>query len=112
LLKFYRRSAPELALFKEEEMQPNISKNVNPAKEPVNSPEFHQMADGMKKAINEFESASSYMESIGDICANAWNATTRFVRRHPVESSIACGGLGLIAAYMLMSSRGSKIETT
>jgi hypothetical protein len=99
-----------LSLFKEEEMQPNMSKNVSPAKEPVNSPEFHQMADGMKKAINEFESASSYIAPIKEIGVNAWNAMTRFVRRHPVESSIVCGGVGLLAAYMLMSSRGSRIK--
>jgi hypothetical protein len=105
LLKFYRRSAPELVFFKEDEMQSNMSKSVNAAKEPVNSPEFHQMADGMKKAMNEIGSANSYVAPIGDAFVNAWKATTRFVRRHPVESSIVCGGLGLLAAYVLMPSR-------
>ena len=94
-------------------MQPEMSKSVNSAKEPVNSPEFHQMADGMKRAINEFESSSSegslallasYIAPVGDACVSAWNATTRFVRRHPVESSIACGCVGLVAAYLLMPS--------
>lgn len=89
-------------------MQPDMSKSVNSSKEPVNSPEFQQMADGMKRAMNEFESMNSYVSSFGDACVNAWKATTRFVRRHPLESSIVCGGAGLLAAYLLMPSRGSR----
>lgn len=98
-------------------MQREVSNQVsNTVNEAANAPEFHQMADGMKKAIGDFEdmqnedifsTVSSYLAPIGDACVRSWNSATSFVRRHPVETSVAVGCIGLLCAYMMMPTRGA-----
>lgn len=95
-------------------MQQELTDTVNDA---ANAPEFHQMADGMKKAIGDFKSVpdsdlfssvTSYLTTISDACISGWNTASRFARRHPVETSIAVGCVGLLCAYLMMPSRKVK----
>lgn len=99
-------------------MQRELTETMNEA---ANAPEFHQMADSMKKAMGDFENIrsedvisalASYLTPISEACVSGWNSATRFVRRHPVETSLAVGCVGLLCAYLLMPSRSAKSSRT
>lgn len=71
---------------------------------------FDQMAVGLKTAINEFQETQSpeslagliaAIKPIGDFGLKLWGLTTRYVRRHPVQTTVAVVAIGFIVASLL-----------
>lgn len=84
---------------------------------------FDQMAQSLRTAINEFEHSQTMFNSIvealrpvGDYAFSFWNLTSRFVRRHPVQTTVAVCAIGFVIAAlmkpnMLMSAPTGNTRT-
>ncbi len=75
---------------------------------------FHQMADGLKRAMKDFETMKSsqgfagfmaLFAPLGGFAIHSWKSTASFARRRPLETSVIACAAGLVIAYMLMPTK-------
>ncbi len=68
------------------------------------------MAVGLKSAITDFQETRSpeafagiiaAIKPIGDFGLQLWNVTSKYVRRHPVQTTVAVVAIGFIVATLL-----------
>jgi hypothetical protein len=81
---------------------------------------FDQMAVGLKSAITEFQDVRSpeafagiiaALKPLGDFSLRLWKKTARYVRRHPVETTVAVLTIGVIAAVLLKPAATPQINS-
>lgn len=71
---------------------------ITATQSPVQDEGFHQMADGLKQAIEDFDTR----DAAGSFAADAAN----FVRRHPVQATMAIGAAaGCLLAFLMRPKR-------
>lgn len=81
---------------------------------------FDQMAVGFKTAMTDFQETQSpeafasiiaAIKPIGDFGLKFWSKATRYVRRHPVETTVAVLAIGFIIASFMKPAAGPQINS-
>jgi hypothetical protein len=81
---------------------------------------FDQMAVGLKSAITDFQDAQSpealagiiaAFKPVGDIAYRLFRKTSRYVRRHPVETTVAVLAIGFIVATLVKPASAPQINS-
>ena len=78
---------------------------------------FDQMAVGLKTAIDQFQTVQSpesfagiiaALKPIGDIGLRFWGLASGYVRRHPVQTTVAVVAVGFLIAQLLKPAEMPK----
>lgn len=82
---------------------------------------FDQMAQGLRSAMENFEQSQhpemiaaivSALKPVSEYATQFWNMTSRLVRRHPVQTTVAVCALGFVIAAFMKPNLLSGLTST
>lgn len=71
---------------------------------------FDQMAKSLSTAIADFDDSGSTFASVAKSLRPAWQATTRYVRRHPVQIAVGAAAIG-VCTVLLLRPRATTVRS-